>query len=888
LDTVFSGRICARGALVIDDELLQELLVRATGLYNNGDYRGAIAAWREALEVDPGSQKAREGIQMATLLLADWDPVASQAPDPAPAVPADGPAPGPSSRPEADAQRIDQGVKRVRRLILERKYSEAIEGARGLVPIDPDSEEVQRLVEEAQQASESAPFIDEHLTLSRELLDQGRRDEAEAECRKVFALDPANPDAHALQETIQGKKPAAPAPAAAEPAGDLGGRTMRIDRSQLQAFQISTPAPAGAKEPEAAAAATSPAPGAEDDEPAIEVVTEDAPSIDAEPSDPEVFEIVDPLTEPEAASGDDAAAAPAPAAEQEPELDFLAGDSLDLNADADAVAVAASIEEEIPEIDLDGLTLDAPAESAGPAAKVAGAPEPSAAAAGGTVSTPDDAMPVPDEVAGEPEVIEATTVVPPSVRLVERSPEGQAAIDRVMQSLDEDPEAIESIPLAVPSAPVAAASPRQAAAAPAGDRPDAAWEQELESLNQKSGRHEIVGRSAAQNATPAAVPDEDLDLTALMGDEIGPLHAPTADAQEEGPPAEPPRPSPAPPLDFEPSATIPAVQPSRREQRAARLAAMASPPAERRARLTTSLFAMGGLVILAVAAVVWWFFFQPRTVEGRSQPPAAAAPPSASSGTEPANDPGPIPTPIGSTSKQPEPGPQNAPDDGTDAPAPPAVPVGDGAANGNTGPAGAAPGEAHAPAHEPAPVAPKAAPAPARPRSAEEIRQETAQHLAAGKAFLAQERWEEARRELAAALALDPVNFECKELLQKAQAKVDQETKVRQDYDDARRLFQDKDYQGALWKLYRLPKDARFGDLDVAIRNAWYNWAVVALKGGDATTAAQKLNEVFQVDADDADAEKMMKVAAQYSSRPKDRGFYSFVDTLRFRTFDGK
>ncbi|HET8945509.1 MAG TPA: hypothetical protein VFQ07_00865, partial [Candidatus Polarisedimenticolia bacterium] len=176
----------------------------------------------------------------------------------------------------------------------------------------------------------------------------------------------------------------------------------------------------------------------------------------------------------------------------------------------------------------------------------------------------------------------------------------------------------------------------------------------------------------------------------------------------------------------------------------------------------------------------------------------------------------------------------------------------------------------------------------ARPRTAEELRAETAQHLNAGKAFLAQERWQDARRELAAALALDPVNFECKELLEKAQGKVDQETKVRQEYDEARRLFQDKDYQGALWKLYRLPKDARYGDLDVPIANAWYNWAVVALKGGDATTAIQKLNEVLQVNADDSGAQKMMDIASQYSSRAKDRGFYSFVDTLRFRSFDGK
>src|SRR6185436_7600591 len=138
------------------------------------------------------------------------------------------------------------------------------------------------------------------------------------------------------------------------------------------------------------------------------------------------------------------------------------------------------------------------------------------------------------------------------------------------------------------------------------------------------------------------------------------------------------------------------------------------------------------------------------------------------------------------------------------------------------------------------------------------------------------ERWQDARRELAAALSLDPVNVECKQLLEQAQAKVDQETKVHQEYDDAKRLFQDKDYQGALWKLYRLPKDPRYGNLDVPIANAWYNWAVVAMKGGDATTAAQKLNEVLQVAPDDPQADKMMEIATQYASRAKDRGFYAF------------
>jgi predicted Zn-dependent protease len=168
------------------------------------------------------------------------------------------------------------------------------------------------------------------------------------------------------------------------------------------------------------------------------------------------------------------------------------------------------------------------------------------------------------------------------------------------------------------------------------------------------------------------------------------------------------------------------------------------------------------------------------------------------------------------------------------------------------------------------------------------LRREAARHLADGRRLMAGEKWQEARAELAAALALDPVNFECKEMLDQVQAKVDEEVKVTRDLDEARRAFADKDYQGALWKLYRLPRDPRLGNIDVYIRNAWFNWAVVGLKGGDATDARQKLTEVLTVDPGDAEAKKMMDVADRYSSRSKDRVFYSFTDSLRFRAFDQK
>ncbi len=56
---------------MIDEELLQELLSKASSLYNNGDYQGAIEAWNEVLHDDPSNTKAREGIQMSHLLIGD-------------------------------------------------------------------------------------------------------------------------------------------------------------------------------------------------------------------------------------------------------------------------------------------------------------------------------------------------------------------------------------------------------------------------------------------------------------------------------------------------------------------------------------------------------------------------------------------------------------------------------------------------------------------------------------------------------------------------------------------------------------------------------------------------------------------------------------------------
>lgn len=773
---------------MIDDELLQELLGKASGLYNNGEYRSAIEVWKEALQVDPGSQKAREGIQMATLLAACEAEEAESHKEPAPA--ADGAPPEGEDAPGVDLEaRLDRGIRRVRGLLDERRFSEAVEGARSLVPMDPDSEEVQRLVEDAQQAFESAPFIEEHLTLARELASQDRLEEAETECRKVFALDRANPEAHALiadlRRRMRTERPAAAPPAAPQ---DVGGMTMKMDLADVL-DEIKVP----------------------------------------ESQEPE------PQPQPEAAP----AGAGTPPAAEEALAEPLPADMMDF------------------ELDLGGPA--APQE--GPAVATKPGPE----------LDLSEASPGPEEIEVAPteagaadediEIIDADTVVPPSARLVPRTGDEQPDAESWLSRL-ETPEPEARKPAEAenrPSIPLARPAETQAKAG--------GWEQELETLNLQEGQHDILGRSAAR-APGGPTPEVDSDLSCLLEGDLGSPSAETAAPEEKT--------EPAPPVHARgeegPRATT-RGRVARREQEEA------PPPETGSRRAIPVYFGLLGVLLLAGGAAAWWFFFQPGTASG--QVPSAVTPPSASSGEKPRPAHGPLPTPIGSTSREPVRTHAISNDDagsrgGT---APTGTP--------EPGPAQAAPKEATPVLQETAPPAPAPQPPP-RPKSPEELRAEVAHHMSEGHRFVAAQKWREARDEFAAVIALDPVNFQAKELLDQSQVHVNEETKVRQDMDQARSAFDSKDYQGALWKLYRLPRDPRLGDIDRMIRNSWFNWAVMGLKNGDATNALQKLSEALAVDPEDADATKLQEVAARYASKPKDKIFYSFVDTLKYRAFDQK
>src|SRR5439155_16747464 len=194
------------------------------------------------------------------------------------------------------------------------------------------------------------------------------------------------------------------------------------------------------------------------------------------------------------------------------------------------------------------------------------------------------------------------------------------------------------------------------------------------------------------------------------------------------------------------------------------------------------------------------FFLRPRPAAGAGPPAQPASPPADSpSGIRGGAGHGPTPTPIGGGSRQP-----------AEQPAPAARrPAAGGAAAPRSG--GAAPG----PSAGPAPAAQvtgasgtaAATPAPrvvTPPISPEEARRKVAAYLAEGRKLQAQGKWREAKDALDVAAALDPVNFEVKEVADQVQAKLEEAAKAKKEFDQAAALFADKDYQNALWKLYRL------------------------------------------------------------------------------------
>ncbi len=853
---------------MIDDEKLQELLTRASSLYNSGEYKGAIEAWKEALGVDPASQKAREGIRMATLLLGDFDAVPPGEPVEDAAIPADGADPAAADVPVEESEaRIDLGVARVKQLLAERKYAEAIEGAQGLLPLDPDSPEIIRLLEEAQHAFESTPFIEDHLTLARELLAQARFSEAEAECKKVFTLDATHPGAKTLLKEIRDKIQASLKAAASQ----LGGMTVKLTMPQAIAAGIKLKSTPRAEPPE-------PPPSRTAADPLPEVFEGAEPLPGEEPRIPESGEGA--LAQEDVAARaalENAFNDPAPGASAPEDSPFeLAGEG----ADAAGAPDPAAVEEEIVE----ARTVRPPTTRVVPKEPVAAATTvPPAKPSPEVKSTPAQAgAPVvpPPIVSAPPKKIQEPSPVPSppakGVTAKGAAPPPTPATPSAQKTAPHPPTAAPAIPVPV---------------AEVGEEATAAWETELTQLNLKDKERGLL-RGTGAKATGRPVEAGDLDLMSLL-DSGGMPGMPGTDADKAIPQPESvplAKGKATPKAEAHPAGAMRLRQPER--PRPAPAAPGRGSPLMKYLLLFVLLLGGGG--------AAWYYYIKPqllpRLLGGAGQPSHPVAPPAgAPAGTVDGGH-APIPTPIGGTSRQQIAAPQHG--DGASV----SAGVVQGGVPGPANPAATAPATAPsapgqgqgaatpgATATNPVPQSTEPLKPPTVPAmSKEEMQRKIAAYTADGRRMIGLGKWREARAKLNAVLALDPANLEVKELADQAQAKIDDDQKLQDEFDSTKKLYADKDYENALRKLYRLPRDKGLGDIDLYIRNSWYNWALVLMKAGNSKDALAKLSEELTVDPDDASALKLQEVAEKYMNRAKDRTYYAFTDGLALRALDQK
>ena len=222
-------------------------------------------------------------------------------------------------------------------------------------------------------------------------------------------------------------------------------------------------------------------------------------------------------------------------------------------------------------------------------------------------------------------------------------------------------------------------------------------------------------------------------------------------------------------------------------------------------------FAIPALGILIGGGAVWWYFgLQPSSMGGGGNP---SSPPRARSAQ------------------------------GTGAPGP-----GDGSggranlglsSSGSRGSGGTASAGLQIPG--PGEALSRTAPSP----SPEEMRREVARNFDEGRSFLQSGRYEEAVKSFSKILDLDPANLEAKQQMDEAVGRVLEQKRLEDDLQTAKEFFVEKDYESALRKFYRLPRDRNLGDLDLFIRNAWYDWAVVSMKGGNCSEAVKRLQEAL-------------------------------------------
>ena len=136
------------------------------------------------------------------------------------------------------------------------------------------------------------------------------------------------------------------------------------------------------------------------------------------------------------------------------------------------------------------------------------------------------------------------------------------------------------------------------------------------------------------------------------------------------------------------------------------------------------------------------------------------------------------------------------------------------------------------------------------------------------------------------AQVLDATNFEAHEEAGRAETEVKRAEKYDGDIASIRSALGDRDYQSALYKLYRVDApgaDAR-AMVDGWILTSWYNWGVTLLKAGNVDMAREKFEEVLEVSPQDREAQQHLDLTRRYAGRGTDASFDAYSATISYRS----
>ena len=196
----------------MSNEAIEALLAEASRLYNEGEYRKAIKKWEEVLSLDPQNQKAKESINIATLLSDTWSEGGEE-----PAAEAAAAAPQ-----TAQEIQLEEGLARIRSKLEARDFQGAFADCEALTPAAGENADLKSLTEQARSGLEAEPFIKAALERALKELRAGNFETVEVLCSKILSLDAGNREARnylvmAQRQTTEVEPEVAAAPVAVAP-----------------------------------------------------------------------------------------------------------------------------------------------------------------------------------------------------------------------------------------------------------------------------------------------------------------------------------------------------------------------------------------------------------------------------------------------------------------------------------------------------------------------------------------------------------------------------------------------------------------------------------------------------------------------------------------------